>query len=62
VQAGNALLDRTFAEASSRPGDHVDLRAEMDTIVAISNCPQVNNPATGGQPTPIRIVVTEGAS
>jgi hypothetical protein len=51
------LLERTFAAASSRPGDHVALRADVDVLVALSNCPQVLNPATGGRPTPIRIVV-----
>ncbi len=40
----------------SRPGDHVDLRAEADVLVAISNCPQIHNPCNGGRPTPIRLV------
>lgn len=53
----NRLLPRTFAAASSEPGDRVVLRAEMDVIVAISNCPQVLNPAAGGRPTPIRVRV-----
>jgi urea carboxylase-associated protein 1 len=43
----------------SKPGDHVDLRAEMDVLVAISNCPQIHNPCNGGQPTPIRLVTYE---
>ena len=60
VQDGNALLERTFAPASSKPGDRVVLRAEMDVLVAISNCPQVLNPATGGKPTPIRVRVYDG--
>ncbi|MDH3472952.1 MAG: urea carboxylase-associated family protein [Rhodospirillales bacterium] len=41
----------------SRPGDYVDLRAEMDLIAVLSNCPEALNPATGaGGPTPIRVV------
>ncbi len=46
-----------IAEGRSNPGDHVDLRAEMDLLVVISNCPETDNPAAGGQPTPVRVVV-----
>ena len=60
VASENQLLPRTFAPASSEPGDRVVLRAEMDVLVAVSNCPQVLNPATGGRPTPIRIRVFGG--
>lgn len=45
----------------ARPGDFVDMRAEMDTLVAISNCPQVLYPATGSHLTPVRVVVWEPA-
>ena len=31
----------------------------MDTLVVISNCPQINNPCNGFNPTPVRVVVTE---
>jgi len=41
----------------SKPGDHVVLRAEMDTLAVISNCPQVHNPANAYKPTPIRVQV-----
>ncbi len=47
-----------IVDGISAPGLHVDLRAEVDTLVVISNCPQVNNPCNGFDPTPIRIVVT----
>jgi uncharacterized protein YcgI (DUF1989 family) len=40
----------------SKPGDHVDLRAETDVLVAVSNCPQIHNPCNGGRPSPIRLV------
>ncbi|HEY1923428.1 MAG TPA: urea amidolyase associated protein UAAP2 [Tepidisphaeraceae bacterium] len=41
------------------PGKYVDLLAEMDTLVVISNCPQINNPCNGFNPTPLRMIVTE---
>jgi urea carboxylase-associated protein 1 len=43
----------------SKAGDYVDLRAEMDVLVAVSNCPQIHNPCNGGRPTPIRLVIFE---
>jgi uncharacterized protein len=43
----------------SKPGDYVDLRAEMDVLVALSNCPQMNNPANDYNPTPIRMSILE---
>ena len=42
----------------SAPGLTVDVRAEMDVIVVVSNCPQINNPCNGFNPTPVRMVVT----
>lgn len=47
-----------IVEGLSRPGDHVDLRAEMDVLAVISNCPQTRNPCSGFGPTPIQVVVT----
>ncbi len=35
------------------------LRAEKDVLVVVSNCPQVNNPCNGFDPTPVRMVVTD---
>jgi len=50
--------EAAIAEALSKPGDHVDLRAEMDVLAVLSNCPQTMNPATGAKgPTPIRAIV-----
>ena len=45
------------ADGLSDPGGHVDLRADMDVLVVVSNCPQVNNPCNGFNPTPIRMLV-----
>lgn len=41
----------------SRAGDHITLRADMNLLVAISNCPQENNPCTGYRPSPIQVTV-----
>ena len=51
-----------LAEGLSVPGDYVDLRAEMDSLAVISNCPQTRNPVNGYDPTPIRVIVWEPAS
>jgi uncharacterized protein len=47
----------TIDAARSEPGDYVDLRAEMDLLVAISNCPQELNPVNGPGPSPIKVVL-----
>jgi urea carboxylase-associated protein 1 len=47
-----------IVDGISRPGLTVTLRAERDVLVLISNCPQINNPCNGFQPTPIRLVIT----
>jgi urea carboxylase-associated protein 1 len=46
-----------FADGVSAPGKYVELTAIMDTIVLISNCPQLNNPCNAYNPTPIEVVV-----
>jgi urea carboxylase-associated protein 1 len=46
-----------IVDGISAPGLYVDLQAQMDLTVVISNCPQINNPCNGFNPTPIRIVV-----
>lgn len=45
-----------IAEGLSAPGDFVDLRAERDVLVVISNCPQLYNPCSGWNPTPVRLI------
>ncbi len=47
-----------IVDGLSAPGRRVSLRAAMDTLVLVSNCPQVNNPCNGFDPTPVRMVVT----
>jgi urea carboxylase-associated protein 1 len=46
-----------FADGLSGPGKYVELRAEMDVIVLVSNCPQLNNPCNAYNPTPVRFLV-----
>jgi urea carboxylase-associated protein 1 len=46
----------TFADGISGAGRHVELRAETDVLVLISNCPQLNNPCNAYNPTPIRVL------
>ncbi|MEM9962101.1 MAG: DUF1989 domain-containing protein [Pseudomonadota bacterium] len=51
-----------IADSQSRPGDYVDLRAEMDLIAVLSNCPEALNAAAGSNgPTPIRAVLWQEA-
>jgi hypothetical protein len=47
----------TFEDGISAPGKYVELRADRDTLVLISNCPQLNNPCNGYDPTPVRLLV-----
>lgn len=47
----------TFEDGISAPGKYVELQAEMDIIVLISNCPQLNNPCNGYNPTPIEVLI-----
>ena len=47
----------TFEDGISAPGKYVELTAVMDVIVLISNCPQLNNPCNGYNPTPVQIAV-----
>ena len=51
-----------IVDGLSKAGDYVDLRADLDVLAVISNCPQVHNPCNGFNPTPIRVVVTEGTT
>ena len=48
----------SFAEGLSGPGQYVEMRAERDIYVLISNCPQLNNPCNGWNPTPIRVTLS----
>lgn len=47
----------TFEDGVSGPGRYVEMRAERDVRVLISNCPQLNNPCNGFNPTPVRVLI-----
>ena len=49
----------SFADGVSAPERYVEMRAEMDVLALISNCPQLNNPCNAYNPTPIRLLVWE---
>ena len=46
-----------IVDGISAPGKSVDLRAETDVQVVVSNCPQINNPCNGFDPTPVRMII-----
>jgi uncharacterized protein YcgI (DUF1989 family) len=46
-----------IVDGISEAGKIVELQAQMDVMVLISNCPQVNNPCNAYNPTPIRLVI-----
>ena len=50
-----------FADGISAPGKYVELKAKMDTLILISNCPQLNNPCNAFNPTPIEVVFWSAA-
>ena len=47
-----------IVDGISAPGLEVRLRAETDVLVLVSNCPQINNPCNGFNPTPVRMIIT----
>ncbi|MBI4322216.1 MAG: urea carboxylase-associated family protein [Chloroflexi bacterium] len=51
--------DGTLAieEPVSKPGDYVDLLAERDLIMALSNCPQERNPCNSYNPSLLKVII-----
>jgi len=47
----------TFEDGISEPGKYVEMRAETDVLVLISNCPQLNNPCNAYNPTPVEVMI-----
>ena len=47
----------TFEDGISDAGKYVEMKALMNVIVLISNCPQLNNPCNAYNPTPIEVLV-----
>jgi len=56
----NVPVDATgglrFDDGLSAPGKHVELTASRDVLVLVSNCPQLNNPCNGWNPTPVQLL------
>jgi urea carboxylase-associated protein 1 len=46
----------TFEDGISGAGRYVEMQAHMDVRVLISNCPQLNNPCNGYNPTPVQLL------
>ncbi|MBN2865061.1 MAG: urea carboxylase-associated family protein [Thiotrichales bacterium] len=46
-----------FDDGISAPGRYVEMTAEMDVLVLVSNCPQLNNPCNGYNPTPVEMII-----
>lgn len=55
-QNGDLVID----DGISAPGGHVEMLARMDVLCVISNCPQINNPCNGFDPTPIEVMIFDG--
>jgi uncharacterized protein len=51
----------TFEDGISGSGRYVELVAERDVMVLISNCPQLNNPCNAYNPTPVRVLIWDAA-
>jgi uncharacterized protein len=51
----------SFVPGHSKAGDFVELRAEMNTLVVLSNTPHPLDPATRYAPKPVGLVVRAGA-
>lgn len=59
VDADGAL---GIVDGVSAPGLSVSLRAERDTLVLISNCPQINNPCNGFNPSRAEVIISSGSA
>jgi hypothetical protein len=49
----------TFEDGVSEAGKYVEMKAAMDVVCLISNCPQLNNPCNAYNPTPVRLLIWE---
>ncbi len=47
-----------IVDGISAPGLSLSLHAEKDTLVVISNCPQINNPCNGFEPSRVELIIT----
>ncbi len=49
-----------IVDGISAPGLTVSLRAERDVLIVVSNCPQVNNPCNGFDPSRAEMIISAG--
>ncbi|WP_461214576.1 DUF1989 domain-containing protein [Lacticaseibacillus sp. GG6-2] len=49
--------DLDFSDGISHPGAYIEMRAEHDVLFLMSNCPQLNNPCNGWNPTPVAVTI-----
>jgi urea carboxylase-associated protein 1 len=54
--------DLVIDDGISAPGSYVEMVAAMDVLCVISNCPQINNPCNGFNPTPVGVEIYEPAA
>jgi hypothetical protein len=50
----------SLADSPLKPGRYVELRAEMDVLVLISNCPQLNMPWNEHHPASLELLIWHG--
>jgi urea carboxylase-associated protein 1 len=51
-----------FDDGVSSPEAYVEMEALTDVMLLLSNCPQLNNPCNAYNPTPVKIIIWEGAN
>ena len=49
-----------ITQTELQPNSYVSLRAEIDVLAVLSNCPEAHNPCNGDNPTPIKVTVLQG--
>ena len=54
-----AQITFEFLDGISAPGSYIEFEAINDTMILISNCPQINNPCSGFKPTTNKIYIFE---
>ncbi|WP_182376746.1 urea amidolyase associated protein UAAP2 [Nocardioides sp. WS12] len=52
----DSLGNLNFEDGVSAPGKYVEIVASRDILVLISNCPQLNNPCNGWDPTAVQLL------
>ena len=53
LEDGSAGVDSVVQQ----PNSHITLLAKTETLVVLSNCPQMHNPCNGYNPTPVKVEI-----